>query len=124
MRRGMQNESGKLRGAIIGLGFISGKGHVPAYVERKDTEIVAVADVCEARRDEARRILPKARVYSDYLTLLDAESKALDFVDISTPPCDHAKIANEALDRGLHVLCEKPLTTSLEDARRLLENAK
>ncbi|HUP58270.1 MAG TPA: Gfo/Idh/MocA family oxidoreductase [Bdellovibrionota bacterium] len=116
-----------LRGALIGYGFISGKGHIPAYLERAnskgDVQIVAVADVCEARRSAAQETLPKARVYSDFLALLDAEAGNLDFVDISTPPCDHAKIAHAALDRGLHVLCEKPLTTTLEEAKALLEHA-
>src|SRR5882757_9716386 len=116
-----------LRGALIGYGFISGKGHVPAYLERAkktgDVQIVAVADICEARRAAAQEALPKARVYADFMALLDAESANLDFVDISTPPCDHAKIAHAAFDRGLHVLCEKPLTTTLEDAASMLKHA-
>lgn len=118
----------KLRGAVVGFGFISGKGHAPAYLERAgardDVEIVAVADICEARRSVAQEALPRARVYSDYRALLDAEMLQLDFVDISTPPCDHAAIAHAALDRGLHVLCEKPLTTTLEDAASILEHAQ
>ncbi len=85
---------------------------------------MAVADICEARRAAAQEALPKARIYSDYKALLSAEAQNLDFVDISTPPCDHAAIAHAALDAGLHVLCEKPLTTSLEDARALLEHAQ
>jgi predicted dehydrogenase len=117
----------KLRGAVVGYGFISGKGHIPAYLKRAadsgDVEIVAVADICEARRNQAQEALPKARIYSDYRALLDAESGNLDFVDISTPPCDHAAIAHAAFDKGLHVLCEKPLTTTLEEAASLLEHA-
>lgn len=122
----------KLRGAVIGYGFISGKGHIPAYLERakgklpqdRDVEIVAIADICEARRAAAQEALPQARIYSSYEGLLAAESDNLDFVDISTPPCDHAAIAHAALDRGLHVLCEKPLTTTLEEAASLLEHAR
>jgi predicted dehydrogenase len=119
--------SDKLRGAVIGFGFICGKGHVPAYLKRaesqKDVEIVAVADICEPRRKLAHEVLPGARIYPDYLSLLNAEAKNLDFVDIATPPCDHAAIAHAAFDRGLHVLCEKPLTTSLEEARAMLAHA-
>lgn len=119
----------KLRGAVIGYGFISGKGHIPAYLKRaqgtqQDVEIVAVADICEARRNQAQEALPKARIYADYKALLDKESGNLDFVDISTPPCDHAAIAHAAFDKGLHVLCEKPLTTTLEEAASLLKHAK
>lgn len=123
-----QTGTSKLRGAVIGYGFISGKGHIPAYLERAqkqgDIEIVAVADICEARRSLAQESLPQARIYSDYRALLNAESQSLDFVDISTPPCDHAAIAHAAFDQGLHVLCEKPLTTTLEEAASLLEHAK
>ena len=79
----------KLRGAIIGYGFISGKGHAPAYLKREDVEIVAIADIAEGRRQFASETLPKARIYSDYRALLDAEAGNLDFVDVSTPPCDH-----------------------------------
>ncbi|MFL5348043.1 MAG: Gfo/Idh/MocA family protein [Hyalangium sp.] len=123
-----QLSSRRLSGALIGYGFISGNGHVPAYLERKrttdDVEIVAVADICAARRELARKALPQARIYPDYASLLQAEAGRLDFVDISTPPCDHAKVAHAAFDHGLHVLCEKPLTTTLEDAAALLEHAR
>lgn len=118
----------KLRGAVIGYGFISGKGHIPAYLERArtlgDVEIVAVADICEARRSQAQEAIPGVRVYSDYQALLRSEASQLDFVDISTPPCDHATIAHAALDAGLNVLCEKPLTTSTQDALKLLQHAQ
>jgi predicted dehydrogenase len=112
-----------LQGAIAGFGFISGKGHQPAYQQRDDVQIVAVADVCPARLEAARAALPKARLYPDHRELLRAE-KDLDFIDISTPPNAHAEIALAALGRGLHVLCEKPLTTTLAEARSLVEAAR
>ena len=118
----------RLKGAVIGYGFISGKGHVPAYLQRakdqNDVEILAIADICEARRRIALDVIPGVRIYDSYEKLLSAEAKNLDFVDISTPPCDHAKIAHAAFDSGLHVLCEKPLTTSIKDAHSMLKHAK
>jgi predicted dehydrogenase len=118
----------KLRGAIIGYGFISANGHLPAYLERiqelGDVQITAVADVRSARRKLAQDALPGANIYSDYRTLLNAENADLDFVDISTPPRDHAAIAHAALENGLHVLCEKPLTRTIEEARSLLHHAE
>jgi predicted dehydrogenase len=114
-----------LQGALVGFGFIAEKGHVPAYLASPDQfEIVAVAEVCAARREKARQVLPKARVYSDTKTLLAAESKNIDFVDIATPPCDHAAIAHAAFDQGLHVFCEKPIATSGVDARSMLDHAQ
>lgn len=111
------------RGAIIGLGFISGKGHLPAYLRRTDTRIEAIADVCPERLAYARTLLPEARLYASAAELFESE-KDLDFVDISTPPVFHAPLALEALQRGFHVLCEKPLTATLEQAQELLKAAQ
>jgi predicted dehydrogenase len=111
-----------LKGAIVGFGFISGKGHFPAYQRREDVEIVAFADLCPARLDAARALAPKARFYPTWQELLEKEQ--LDFLDISTPPNVHAEIALAALARGVHVLCEKPLTTSLAQALALVEGAR
>jgi predicted dehydrogenase len=114
-----------LSGAMIGFGFIAERGHLPAYLAAPDLfEIVAVADVCAARRDAAHRLLPRARIYSDVGSLLAAESRSLDFVDCATPPCAHATTAHAALECGLHVMCEKPIAVSAADARALLEHAR
>jgi predicted dehydrogenase len=107
---------------LVGFGFIAEKGHLPAYLARRDFRIAAVADVCAPRRELARKLLPEARIYEDAASLLNSEKK-LDFVDIATPPRDHASIACAAMARGLHVLCEKPLAASLHDAELVLAEA-
>ncbi len=112
-----------LKGAIVGFGFISSKGHLPAYLSREDVRIEAVADVCAPRRALAEKLLPGVRTYATHEELLAKETK-LDFVDIATPPCDHARIALDAVNKGLHVLCEKPLTTSVKEALALVEAAR
>src|SRR5262245_38331006 len=113
-----------LQGALIGFGFIAEKAHVPAYLAAPEMfRVVAVADVCAARREKARSVLPHARIYSDTKTLLQSEARQLDFVDIATPPCDHAAIAHAAFEHGLHVFCEKPIATSAADARTMLDHA-
>jgi predicted dehydrogenase len=112
-----------LKGAIIGFGFISGKGHHPAFLQRSDVKIVAIADVCPARREAAQRTAPEARIYESAEALFAGE-RELDFVDLATPPCDHAPLALTALRRGIHVLCEKPLTTTLAEARSLVDAAR
>jgi predicted dehydrogenase len=114
------------RGAIVGFGFIAEKGHLPAYLASEELEIVAVADVCGARREAAARALPGARIYESHEALLTSNTsnaRDLDFIDITTPPYVHASIARTALERGLHVLCEKPLATTVEDARSAIEQA-
>src|SRR5712691_6367259 len=112
-----------LKGAIVGFGFISGKGHYPAYEKRDDVEIVAIADVCPARLDAARAAAPKARVYGSFDELLGNEGE-LDFVDLATPPSLHAEYALAALGRGIHVLCEKPLTVNVREAMQLVAAAR
>lgn len=112
-----------LKGAIVGFGFIAGKGHHPAYLQREDVEIVAIADVTAARLEAARAAAPKARLYTSFRDLLAGETR-LDFIDVCTPPDAHAEIALAALERGIHVLCEKPLTTGMAEARALVDAAR
>ena len=117
----------KLRGALIGYGFIMEKGHAAGYQQRAagadDVEIVAIADVSPERRARAQASWPAARIYDSAQALLAAEAGKLDFVDVATPPRDHAAIAMEALSQGLHVLCEKPLAASIAEARAMLREA-
>lgn len=115
-----------LRGAIVGFGFISERGHLPAYEQLGPDRfhIAAVADPCAARRAAAERAIPGVRTYPDHAALLAAEGAELDFVDVTTPPARHAEIAHAALDHGLHVLCEKPLATSGREARGMLAHAR
>lgn len=113
----------RLKGALIGYGFIGARGHAPAYLERHDVDIVAVVDACAARRAIVHALLPGARVFGSAADLF-ASGLRLDFVDIATPPCDHAVIAREALMRGIHVLCEKPLATTAADAIALVQQAR
>lgn len=116
-----------LRGAIAGYGFIAERGHVPAYEAAAERgiplEIVAVADPSPERLRAAQKVRPDLRVYQDFREMLDTE-EAVDFIDISTPPYEHARIAHEALDRGLHVFCEKPMATSAIEAASMLAHAK
>ncbi|PYM79780.1 MAG: hypothetical protein DME13_24950 [Candidatus Rokuibacteriota bacterium] len=96
-----------LRGAIIGLGNVALEGHLPGWTRRDDVAIVAVSDTEGARRQPAEARLPAARWYDSAEDLVAHEP--LDFVDICTPPASHGLLVCRALERGLHVLCEKPL---------------
>ncbi len=124
----MANLVKKLRGSLVGYGFIMERGHAAGYRARalgpNDVDIVAVADVSEERRELARRHFPNARIYADHAALFAAEKSSLDFCDIAVPPSDHAVVAHAALDAGLHVLCEKPLATSVAEARAMLRHAE
>lgn len=106
-----------LRGAIVGFGNVAVEGHVPAWRSDRGFSIVAVCDVDEARLALAADVLPQAHRYSSLEEMLRTER--LDFVDVATPPASHVAIALEVLAHKLHVLCEKPLTTHLEDSGRI-----
>src|SRR5262245_24161917 len=113
----------KFRGAVVGYGFIMDKGHAAGYRQRADVDVVAIADISADRRAAAAAAWPQARIYSDHTSLLAAEAGRLDFIDIATPPSDHAAITHAALDVGLHVLCEKPLAATIDEAREMLRHA-
>ena len=117
-----------LRVALVGFGFIAEKGHLPAYLASMRSggryRLVAVADVCAARRALARRLVPEAHVYDEHEVLLASEKGNIDVVDIATPPCDHASIAAAALDNDLDVLCEQPVAASLASAKELFAHAR
>jgi predicted dehydrogenase len=111
-----------IRGAIIGFGNVAIHGHLPGWLARGEARIAAVSDLRPAQRAECERRLPGARWYASPDALLDGES--LDFVDICTPPSSHAALVRAALDRGLHVLCEKPLVRSLDELAPLARLAQ
>jgi predicted dehydrogenase len=111
-----------LRGAIIGLGNVAIDGHVPGWGRRDDVEIVAVSDNERGRRPVAAARIPAARWYDSADALLAYEP--LDFVDICTPPASHGLLVCRALERGLHVLCEKPLVVGPDEMARVSDLAE
>ena len=71
-----------MNGAIVGLGYIAGRGHLPAYLKMKDVRIVAVADITPSRRAFAHAMIPGVRTYATYQELLAGEP-SLHFIDIA-----------------------------------------
>jgi predicted dehydrogenase len=112
-----------LRGALIGLGNIAVRGHIPAYALMADRlKIVAVMDVVPENAGRASEILPGAAFYPDLRSLLEAET--LDFVDICTPPHTHAEYIRACAERGIHVMCEKPLAERYEGVASIAETVR
>jgi len=102
-------------GAIIGFGNVAANGHLPGWRERSDFRIVAVADPEPQRRALAAQLIPGVRTYAAGDELLRRER--LDFVDVASPPTLHAPTVIAAAAAGVHVLCEKPLTTAVSEYR-------
>jgi len=110
-----------LRGAILGAGNVAIQGHLPGWLAREDVAIVAAADPRPAAREALAERLPNLRLYEAADELLSRE--ALDFADICAPPAMHAGLIAAALEKGLHVLCEKPLVLTEEELTPLREIA-
>lgn len=110
---------GKLRAAVIGVGFI-GAVHIEQLRRLGNVEVVAITDFSGAEEKAKAHYVPKA--YSDYREMLDNET--LDCVHICTPNNTHYDIAMYAMERGVNVVCEKPMTCSAEEAAKLAAYAK
>ena len=68
--------------------------------------------------------LEKDRVYSDWRRLIDAEKGKIDFLVVCTPNSSHYEITRAALEAGMNVMCEKPLSLTLKEAETLAEIAR
>jgi predicted dehydrogenase len=112
-----------LRGALVGFGGVAEHGHLPGFRSDSRFEICAVVDPEPAARERAARASGAGvDLYSDLAACL--ESECLDFVDIATPPSEHREGIEQATGAGLHVLVEKPLALSVEEALRIERAAR
>ncbi len=111
-----------LRGAILGVGNVAVHGHLPGWLSRRDVTITAAADPRPEAREALHERLPNLRWYDNSQELLAREE--LDFADICAPPAIHARLIGEALEKGLHVLCEKPLVLAPGELPPLREMAR
>ena len=107
-----------LRVGIIGMGLYAAIEHVPMLRETGRVEIVAASRRDAKRLELARRELSIPQVFTDWREML--EKTELDAVVVATPHNAHLEPTLAALDRGLHVLLEKPLATSIADASAIL----
>lgn len=105
----------KLRVAEIGMGGISG-AHVPAWNRMEDVELVAICDIRPERLDLYDGHTA-ARKYTDFDEMLEHEK--FDILDITLPTYLHADYAVKALERGIHVITEKPISLRREDVARV-----
>ena len=108
-----------VRLGIIGLGAIGGE-MLEVAASLDSVSVVVAADPDRGRLDLHRQHHPEIRFSTHPDEVLAAD---LDAVYIATPPSHHAHLAVTALDRGLSVLCEKPLSVDLEDGQRMLNAA-
>ena len=113
----------KLRIGIIGCGGIANGKHMPSLKELGNVEMVAFCDIIEERAVKAAEKFgtEDAKVYTDYKELLKDET--IDVCHVCTPNRSHGFITVDALEAGKHVMCEKPMAKTYEDAKAMLEAA-
>ena len=114
----------KLRVGIIGVGGIANGKHMPALSKLDTIEMVAFCDLIEERATKGAADFgtADAKVYTDYKEML-AECE-LDVVHVLTPNSSHSEITVASLEAGAHVMCEKPMAKTAEQARAMVEAAK
>jgi len=110
--------SNKLNIACIGTGGMGGT-HVR---EAATQNLVALCDVDETRIPGKKH--PQARTFQDYRKMFDAMAKSIDAVYVATPDHHHAFATMAAIQLGKHVYCQKPMTHSVYEARRVAEAAR
>jgi len=107
---------------IIGNGKIA-KEHVDSYAKLAESGKAVLEVFCDLR-PEAMEGLENVRIYTDWKEMLEQEQGKLDFVDICLPTFLHREVSITAMEKGYHVLCEKPMARTEEDARAMLEASK
>lgn len=110
----------KLRGVAIGAGYFS-HFQYEAWTRIPEVELVAFSN----RNLEKAKIIQEKfgpqKVYADWREMFDREKP--DFVDIITPPPSHREICAEAVRRGIHIICQKPLAPTFLEAREIVAEA-
>lgn len=98
------------------------RSDIGSLTASKQLQLVAVAEVDLNRIAEVKKRFPDVKVYQDWRELLDKE-KSLNSVNVSTPDHMHAPITMRAMQQGLHVYTQKPLTQTIYEARQLAKTA-
>lgn len=106
-----------LKIGLVGVGGISG-AHIPAWEEMADAELVALCDI----RPERMEKFTEKRCYTDFEEMLANEE--LDILDICLPTYLHADFAVKAMEKGINVITEKPISLKEEDIDRVYKTAE
>ena len=107
-----------LRTAVIGVGYL-GKFHAQKYAQLAHCELVGVVDKDAQKAQQVGQAL-SVPFYQDYQALFGQ----VDAVSVVVPTAHHYAVAKAFLQQGIHVLVEKPFTTTLEEAQELMELAR
>lgn len=111
----------KIKAGVIGCGAIAQRRHLPEYQANPNVDIVAVCDIIAERAQEVADTYG-AKAYTNYEDLLQNED--IDVISVCLPNYLHAQVSIDSLNAGKHVLCEKPMATSQEEADNMIKAAE
>jgi len=111
-------ESGRLRAGVVGAGHM-GQYHILALAELWDVELVAICDA-DAARAEQIAVQYGTRAVATHREL----AELVDIATVAVPTERHFEVARDLLEAGVHVLVEKPMTPTLEEAKELFRVAR
>jgi hypothetical protein len=117
------NLNSRLTHACIGTGG-KGESDWKNIIRHEKTDIVAACDVDTSKMNSIKNAVPGIRAYQDWRELFEKEGDKIDSVNISTPDHMHTIIAVNAMRRGKHVYCQKPLCRGLNESKLLFDVAK
>jgi len=113
----------KLKVGIIGCGGIANGAHMPGYATLSDkVELYAACDIIPERAERAKEQYDMKYAFEDFNKMLELDE--LDIISVCTPNDVHNPAAIAALKAGKHVLCEKPLARTPDEAREIVEVAE
>jgi predicted dehydrogenase len=107
---------------IVGLGGIATRMHIPALASIEGVEVVAGAEINPQQAERTQRRFGIPRIYSDFDEMLSVEK--LHAVYVCLPSFLHYRVVKTALEKGLHVYCEKPMGLSADQAHTLVQEAE
>jgi predicted dehydrogenase len=111
-----------LRIGLVGVGAAAQISHIPTLMRTEGLELVAL---CDRDPEKAQRVAQKFQIPIASSRLDDLlEDDTLDAIDICTPNFLHAPMATAALEAGKHVLCERPLARSADEASQMVKVAR
>ncbi|WP_425396521.1 Gfo/Idh/MocA family oxidoreductase [Aeoliella sp.] len=118
-----QSKSPNERVQVAGIG-VGGKGDSDVTNASRFGKIVALCDIDDQTLAGKENVMKSGNTFNDYRELFDTMGDKIDAVTVSTPDHMHAVIAAAAMKLGKHVYCQKPLTRTIWEARRLGEIAR
>jgi predicted dehydrogenase len=118
----MSERNDRARIGFIGAGWWATSNHMPIFQEREDVDLVAVCRLGHHELQQVKDAFHFEYATEDYHDLL--ENCDLDGVVVASPHTLHYEHARAALERGLHVMCEKPMTILADHARELVRIAE